>query len=131
VGIDKISNTLSLDKTALLFLPEGEHHEVGLLYVLYLFKRRGVKTYYLGADVPLKDLEYVVDAKSPDFIYAHLTSLAHNFNIERFLNNVKAHIHGCPVYISGPVTTTYKKEIPPTIHFKKSLEEVKHFIAAL
>ncbi len=131
VGIENISSVLSLDKTALLFLPEGEHHEVGLLYVFYLLKRRGVKVYYLGADVPLKDLGYVIKAKAPDFIYTHLTSLAHNFNMERFLNNVKVHIHGSPVYLSGPVTLSYKKDVPETIHFKKSLEEVKEFIATL
>ena len=131
VGIENANTVLSLDKTALLFLPEGEHHEVGLLYVFYLLKRRGVKVYYLGADVPLKDLGYVVKAKAPDFIYTHLTSLAHNFNMERFLNNVKVHLQNSPVYISGPVTLTYKKEVTQTIHFKKSLEEVKQFIASL
>jgi MerR family transcriptional regulator, light-induced transcriptional regulator len=131
VGIENISPVLYLDKTALLFLPEGEHHEVGLLYVFYLLKKKGVKVFYLGADVPLKDLTYVVKAKSPHFIYTHLTSLAHNFNMERFLNNVKVHIQGSPVYISGPVTLTYKKNVPETIHFKKSLDEVKQFIAAL
>ena len=131
VGIENTHTVHSLGKTALLFLPEGEHHEVGLLYVFYLLKKRGVKVFYLGADVPLKDLGYVVKAKFPDFIYTHLTSLAHNFNMERFLMNVKIHIQGAPVYISGPVTTTYKKEIPQTIHFKKSLEEVKQFITAL
>ena len=87
--------------------------------------------FYLGADVPLKDLGYVVKAKSPDFIYTHLTSLAHNFNMERFLLNSKVHIQGSPVYISGPVTSTYKKEVPPSINFIKSLEAVKRFIAEL
>ncbi len=131
VGIEKISPVLSDDKTALLFLPEGEHHEIGLLYVYYLLKRRGVKVFYLGADVPLKDLGYVVIAKSPAFIYTHLTSIAHNFNMERFLNNLKVHIQNVPVNISGPITTSYKKEVPSTIHFKKSIEEVKQFIASL
>ena len=37
----------------LLFLPEGEWHEIGLLFALYLIKEAGHEVIYLGQSVPL------------------------------------------------------------------------------
>lgn len=126
VGIDVTVSQVKSNKSALLFLPEGEHHEVGLLYVNYFLKSHGIKVFYLGADVPLADLEFIVKAKSPDYLYTHLT-VAHNYNVERLFSNLYYRIKETPVIISGPVTSHYKKTIPPNFHFKKSLQEVKDF----
>jgi DNA-binding transcriptional MerR regulator len=129
VAIEGTDGQMKSEKTALLFLPEGEYHELGLLYVYYLLKTHGVKVLYLGADVPLQDLEYIVKAKKPDYIYTHLTAVTSNFNIEKFFNNVHATISDIPVLISGPLTLTYKKNIPPNFHLKKSLHEVKEHMS--
>lgn len=129
VGIETTVSQIKSEKAALLFLPEGEFHELGLLYVFYLLKNRGVKVLYLGADVPLPDIDFIVKAKKPDYLYTHLTSLAGNFNIEKFLNNLHSKINDIPVLISGPFTVNYKKSIPPNFQFKKSLQEVKDYIS--
>jgi methanogenic corrinoid protein MtbC1 len=129
VGIENTVSQIKSEKVALLFLPEGEFHELGLLYVYYLLKNQGVKVLYLGADVPLPDVHFIVKAKKPDYLYTHLTSLAPNFNIERFLNNLRSKIHDVPVLISGPFTASYQKNVPANIELKKSLSEVKEYIS--
>ena len=88
VGIEGIVPVRQVDKTILLFLPEGEHHELGLLYVYYLLKNRGVKVIYLGADMPLKDIEFVCKFKRPTHLYTHLTCVAGSFNFEKFLSGM-------------------------------------------
>jgi len=65
VGIETTVSHIKLDKTFLLFLPEGEHHELGLLFMYYLIKSRGAKAIYLGANVPVKDVEHVINLKKP------------------------------------------------------------------
>ena len=42
IGIDGIKNNIQTNKTVLLFLPEGEHHELGLLFMYYLLKKKGI-----------------------------------------------------------------------------------------
>jgi len=44
VGIEGIVTLLKVNKTVLLFLPEGEYHELGMLFMYYLLKSRGVST---------------------------------------------------------------------------------------
>ena len=132
VGIDNIATLFDLKTTILLFMPESEHHELGLLYLNYLLKSRGVKTIYLGANVPVADLEFVVQLKKPDFIYTHLTTVMKEFNFEKFLNNLKTKLAGSKIMISGLVAQTYQKPSPAAnIHFLKSLQEVHEFIGTL
>ncbi len=40
----------------ILYLPEGEVHEIGLLFMVYHLKSIGERTIYLGRDIPVDDL---------------------------------------------------------------------------
>ena len=131
IGIESVNTHVSLNKSTLLFLPEGEHHELGLLFMYFLLKSRGVKVLYLGSNVPLKDVEYVVNLKKPDFLYSHLTSVANNFNFEKFLINAHNRMPDIRLVISGQLTQSYKKRIPSNISFKRSLAEVMEYVATL
>jgi len=131
VGIEGTSNQLLSKKNILLFLPEGEHHELGLLFIYYLLKNRGIRVWYLGANVPFKDLDFIVRAKKPDLIYTHLTALANNFNFEKFLTRLEKISAPIPVIISGKMAQSYKKSTPANVSYKKSLPEVMEYIAGL
>jgi len=131
VGIDGIVTSLKVNKTVLLFLPEGEYHELGLLFMYYLLKSRGVNAVYLGANIPLKDVEYVVKFKKPDYLYSHLTTVGKNFNFDKFISIITKKFSGIPVVISGQLTHTYEKKIHPPLKFKKSLAEVMEFVSGL
>lgn len=131
VGTEAVSPMFQLKKTGLLFLPEGEYHELGLLFIQYLLKSRGLRVFYLGANVPLEDVEYVVKYKNPDFIYTHLTSVSSVFNFDRFIHQSLKRFGNTPLIISGRLAATYEKKIPPQIHFKRSLQEVTEFITDL
>ncbi|MFZ1304775.1 MAG: MerR family transcriptional regulator [Ferruginibacter sp.] len=129
VGIDHVRSTVKIDKSVLLFLPETEYHELSLLFMNYMFKSKGVSTIYLGCSIPLRDVEYLVKLKKPDYIYTHLTSVGPRFNFERFIDNLSRSFPKTPVIISGYLTNTYEKKVLPPINFKKSYAEVMEFLA--
>ncbi len=131
MGIETVSTHLTSNKSAILFMPEAEYHEIGLLYLYYLLKSRGIKVLYLGANLPTKDLEYIVNVKRPDFLFTHLTSMANNFNFEKFLINLHNKVPSTPILISGSLTQMYKKSIPSNIYFKKSLGEVMEYLSSM
>jgi MerR family transcriptional regulator, light-induced transcriptional regulator len=132
VGIENVVTPFDVKAKVLLFLPENEHHEIGLLFLNYMLKSRGIKTIYMGASVPLVDLEYVVDLKKPDYIYTHLTTVIKEFNFEKFLNNLKNNFKNTPILISGLLTATYEKKEPGgNIRFLKSLQEVTEFLSTV
>lgn len=131
VGIESISTMLNAGKSCILFLPEGEFHELGLLFIKYMLKSRGIRVYYLGANVPLEDVEYVINHKSPDFVYTHLTSVSSIFSFDRFIQQSLTRFGSVPMIISGKLAAAYENKIPSKIHFKRSLQEVKEFITTL
>lgn len=57
VAIDSVLSDDAPDKKHfILFLPEGELHDIGLLYFAYLIKKSGHHIIYLGQTVPFGDL---------------------------------------------------------------------------
>jgi len=65
-SIDGLPLNESAKKTWLLFLPENEFHEIGLLMANYVLRQRGHKVIYLGANVPFESLVNSVKAIKPD-----------------------------------------------------------------
>jgi MerR family transcriptional regulator, light-induced transcriptional regulator len=131
VGIDAVKTPAKTGKTGLLFLPEGEYHELGLLYVYYLLKVHGVGVIYLGADVPVNDIGFVCRYKNPGFVYTHLTGIAGNFNLEKFLFQAKQCFPDTPLVISGQPAHAQSRETYPGVNFRRSVAEVLDFVTSL
>jgi MerR family transcriptional regulator, light-induced transcriptional regulator len=131
VGIENVISHIGSEKTVLLFLPEAEHHELGLLFVQFLLRSRGVRTIYLGANVPLKDLPQVVAQKKPDYLYTHLTSLHQVAGFEKFINQYKVQLPGTTLIISGLLAQKATQKLPDNFHLKRSVQQVMEFIALL
>jgi MerR family transcriptional regulator, light-induced transcriptional regulator len=124
MGIEHVSNLQINNKYVVMFLPQGEFHELGLLYVQYLLKIRGTKILYLGADVPMEELEFVVKFKKPDYIFTHLTSVGGRFNFEKFLDTVGDRLKQTTLIMSGRVAQAYYKKPPANVRLKGSLGDV-------
>lgn len=131
VGIESVVSHIDVDKKVILFLPEGEYHELGLLYTYYLLKSRGVHAIYLGANVPFADLEFIVNLKKPDYLYTHLTSISGNFSFEKFFQKIRTHAPDVQLVVSGQLTNCIIKKPLQGIHLKRSLAEVLEFTATL
>lgn len=56
-SIEMLPQPAEQAKRILLFLPEGEYHEVGLLLSYYIAKDLGFRVFYLGQNVPLENVE--------------------------------------------------------------------------
>ena len=51
-------------KTWLLFLPENEFHEIGLLFTKFLLVQNGNNVVYLGSNVPYGTLIDVIEKRN-------------------------------------------------------------------
>jgi hypothetical protein len=125
----------TVDALMKLDLPAGVDVEIklqlGLLFMYYLLKNRGINVIYLGSNVPLNDVAFVEKIKKPDYLYCHITRPAGNFNFDKFLAGISEKFKETPCIISGRVAQSYQKKITPPILFKKSIEEVMDFVTNL
>ena len=82
LGISKSS------KTYVLFLPENEIHELGLLYLNYELILRGNFTIYLGQSLPLDNLNYFFKNSSEICFITSMTVMPHDDNLEDYFNKI-------------------------------------------
>ncbi len=131
LGIEKLPAVLNQDTNVILFMPEGEHHEIGLLLVYFLLKQQGVFVNYLGANVPLRDLAFLNGIKKPEYIFCHITSPSKLFKLDRFITHLGQMTNATPVLLSGQLIKDYKGKLADNINVKISLTEVLQVIHAL
>lgn len=131
LGIERLPAVSEHNKNVILFMPEGEYHEIGLLFVYFLLKQEGIYVNYLGANVPMKDLVYLTAVKKPNYVFCHLTSPSKVFKIDRFLTQIGQVSNTTPVMLSGLFMKDYKGKLSENIAVKKSLAEVIQLIQAI
>jgi len=107
VEIDKLKKPL-LDEPRrfLLFLPEAEMHETGLLFARYLLKRCGHDTLYLGQEIPYADVKKVVESYKPDYAFIVLTSLNLGKDINKILGKVMENLN-VPLLVAGSLISEF------------------------
>jgi MerR family transcriptional regulator, light-induced transcriptional regulator len=131
VGIEKVPAIYTSKKTFVLFLPEGEHHEIGLLFMHFMLKRKGIKVIYLGAAVPQKDVDFILKKLKPNYLYTHLTAVAKNFNFEKFITTTSQLLDKTDLVVSGYLASIYTKKIPQNVVLKNSYSSVIDFISSI
>lgn len=127
-GIENLPYPERKDPLFLLFLPEDEFHEMGLLFVYFLLRKKSIPVIYLGANVPVKDVGYIVDIKHPDYLYMHLTALPKQVKFEKLLNQLSQ--YPSTTLLSGYLAEQNHKQYD-NIRLLTSLHQVLEYLEAL
>ena len=107
IAIDKLKKpSIENPKKFILFLPEGETHETGLLFARYLLKRCGHHALYLGSDVPYVNVKKVIAAYEPDFAFVVLTSLNLGKDINKIIRKVMDNLQ-IPLLVAGSLISEF------------------------
>lgn len=88
-------------KKYMLFLPEGELHELSLLFANYLIRARGNKVIYLGQNMPFHDLSNAYDAYQPDYLLTIITSRDRNISTEDYIRNLSKKFPNTDILVAG------------------------------
>lgn len=129
VGIDGLPLQSDSKRIAILFLPEHELHEIGLLFCHYLLRKSGYRTIYLGQAVPYNDLAEIFKQYQPQLLVTILTSPLQNMTLEQYLNMLAADFAGAKVFVSG----SQLKHINPssTVECVKPFKSVSSLMQSL
>ncbi len=84
-----------------LYLPEGELHEISLLFADYLIKSRKHKTIYLGQSLPLVDLDEICQYYKPDAIFSVLTSKPGLSEVQNYVDRLAETFPDTNIILTG------------------------------
>lgn len=85
----------------LLFLPEGEQHEIGLLFYYYLLKKNGKYVIYLGQSVPLNDVIEIAETQKPSFFLTSFICSQNSVDVFSYLQELEKIKSIEKIYVSG------------------------------
>jgi DNA-binding transcriptional MerR regulator len=77
------------EKTYVLFLPENEIHDLGLLYLNYELVLRGNQTIYLGQNLPVDNLNYFFKLKKNLCFVTSLTVQPYDDRIHEYFEEIE------------------------------------------
>jgi len=83
---DLASKDKTKKSTWLLFLPENEFHEIGLIFAKFLLIKNGFEVVYLGANVPYGSLLEVAEKKHVDNVLFFSVSNTSKSNLDFTIN---------------------------------------------
>ena len=94
--------------------PAGERHELGLLTLAYIMQQAGWHVYYLGADLPIHELQYACQHLQPALVTLSLTHAVDQHSCLETVQEIDTLCAGtCPIWIGGQALTRYHPLLHP------------------
>jgi len=103
-------------KKVLMFLPESELHELGMLFLNYLLKNKGYRTIYLGQAVPLDDLPRILTISDPDILVTSVSNSISLGDTTSFINKLSVVPADKRLFIASASIYEDRSNLPS--HFK-------------
>jgi len=129
VAIDgQFSYNKGNQKKYVLYLPDGELHEISLLFAAYLIKSRGNQIIYLGQSMPLQDLREAYKIHKPDYIMTIITSVPESDYVQAYVETVAETFPEAQILLSGYQVVGQDIKAPENVsiitHFKYLIDFV-------
>ena len=116
------------DKTFVLFLPENEIHELGLLFVNYEITLRGYKSIYLGQTVPTECLTDLTKYYESLHFISYFTVEPSKEKIDKYLEEFTTNVNQdgkSKLWILGyQIQNLDKTNLPPSLRTFNSIEQL-------
>lgn len=127
IALLNVPSTPNSTLTYILFLPEEEMHEIGLLYLHYILLSRGHHSIYLGRSVPLKDLATLKSLYSKIIWVGNFIILPNNNKLNSYFKEVEKVLLGNThqFWAVGSSLSEYALgNNIPNLHIFSSLKEI-------
>ena len=113
----------------LLYLPEGEYHELGLLIGSYILKSRQKKVIYLGQSLPFTDLETIYDTYSPDYLFTIITATRNEKELKEYLTTLGKSFPNSIIFVSGNDVVLKMEDVPSNIKIMTQMPDMIDYLA--
>lgn len=122
VAIDSLPFPAKDADKVVLFLPENELHEIGLLFYHFIVKKIGLKTFYLGQHLPYEDLKKICLLYKPKYIITSLISTQKPQKTKHYMETLIADFPDSKILASGNFSGSIGSQPANFIQFKNAIE---------
>jgi len=116
------------DKSILFFLPDGELHELGLLYFNYIARQEGFNTLYLGQTVPVEALVELKNRSDIAGIVVSITSSMNNENLKAMFAMLRENFPNAGLMVTGLQVELNHGLVPKEVKILKSARSFRVYL---
>lgn len=124
-GIDALPPAANSADSWLLFLPEDEFHEIGLLFSSFLIRQSGKKVIYLGASCSLETLKTAVKTTQPAHLLLFMSHYDDPANTQQYMNRLMQAFPAVDINIAGNEKLISAIEKRKKLHWIKSSQALE------
>lgn len=114
------------DCRVLLFAPTGEMHEIPLLFMQYLLKKKGVPVVFFGPNVDIDTLLVYQRAHQPTHLFCHLITNLGQLSSAELAEQLLQHFPDQELVLSGPSFRDVELSAP-NVKRLRSLQDMLDF----
>lgn len=118
-------------KKFLLFLPEGELHEISLLFATFLIKSKGHKVIYLGQSTPKEDLQLVYRLHKPEYLMTVITTSPNSQEVQEYIDCISQQFNESEIVISGYQIVGQDLRFPKNVKALHYIRQIKEYLEEL
>ncbi len=112
----------------LLYLPEGELHELSLMFAAFLLRSRKYKVIYLGQNLPTEDLYEVKEIINPDFVLTICTAAPKKSEIQDYIDEVSQLFNSATMFVGGYQVIGQDIKRKKNVEFLMKMEDLIEFL---
>ncbi len=114
--------------TWLLFLPEDEYHDIGLLFAHYLLRLAGEKVIYLGASMHAASIQHVLKNVKVKNLLMFRVHTDIDDSTENMLTEIARHFPKLKIYVAGDEQEGTYKKLSKKITFLHSPNDLENLL---
>ena len=118
-------------KKFLLFLPEGELHEISILFASYLIKSKGNKVIYLGQSTPNDDLLSVFKLHQPEYLLTVITTSPSSEYVQEYINALADRFASAQILVTGYQVLGQDLRFPENVSQMSYIRDIKDLLEEL
>lgn len=127
-AIDALPPAIKPKATWLLFLPEEEEHDIGLLFAKYVLRNSGEKVIYLGSHVPMPSLIAAMKENKVDHLLLFMTQARLTTDAQKYINSLADQFPFIQIHLSGSSKLIAEMNMPKQVNWFKNIETLESFI---
>lgn len=115
-------------KKYILYLPEGELHELSLLFADYIIRSRQNKSVYLGQSLPLEDLVAIYKMHEPHFVLTAITTTPGSGDVQAYINRISKEFSNSQILLTGYQVIGQGIETPDNVKIFNRVDDLIDFV---
>lgn len=127
-SIDSLPPALPSAEKWILFLPEDEFHEIGLLFAAFIIRQSGDKVVYLGSSVSTKAVFSAIKDISPQYLLSFLIRYNQVDEVDEFLNELNNEFEGDGIYVAGNYKLLSQVNFPKKVHWLQGIDALENIL---